>query len=108
MGNIRPQLVSLLHQNTLHGSTKGKSYDCTYVDVHCIIFDSNAKSKKAMIPMDVAIEWIKSYLTEQIYPEWPAKLKISVIKENSPWSTSHHSFSSHLNAILRAYIEQYE
>ena len=108
MGNIRPQLVSLLHQKTIDGALKSNSYTCTHADFYCILFDSNSKSKKVMVPMDVAIEWVEAYLTGQIYPEWKSRLKRDTITKYSTWSTTLHSFESHLNAILRAYIEEYE
>jgi len=108
MGNLRPQLVSLLHNQSIEGAIKGNSYTCTHADFYCIIFDSNSKSKKVMLPMDVALEWIEAYLDGKIYPEYKSRDKRDIITEYSTWSTTLHSFESHLNAILRAYIEEFE
>lgn len=58
--------------------------------------------------MDVAAEWIEAYISRQIYPEWNSRLKRDTITEHSTWSTTLHSFESHLNAILQAYIGNYE
>lgn len=57
--------------------------------------------------MDVASEWIEAYLARKIYPEWKSRLKRDTITECSLWSTTLHSFESHLSAILMAYIEKY-
>jgi len=107
MVDISAQLVTLLRHNEIAGSKKGNAYSCLHVDLNCIIFDSNSKSKKVMIPMDVASEWIEAYLARKIYPEWKSRLKRDTITECSLWSTTLHSFESHLSAILMAYIEKY-
>ena len=107
MVDVPAQLVTLLRNNEIKGSKKGNTYSCLHADLNCIVFDSNSKSKKVMIPMDVASEWIEAYLGKKIYPEWKSRLKRDTITEYSLWSTTLHSFESHLSAILMAYIEKY-
>jgi len=107
MQGLRTQLIELLHEKTIAGRKKGNQYTCIYAGYKCVIFDSNSNSKKIMLPMDVIIEWIEAYRSGEIYPEYSSKLKRKTVTENSPWSTTLHSFESHLTAILDAYIEQY-
>ena len=108
MQGLRTQLVELLHEKPIEGRRKGNQYTCIHADFKCIIFDSTSKSKKIMLPMDVVIEWIEAYRSGEIYPEYASKLKRKIITGNSPWSTTLHSFESHLSAILDAYIEQFD
>ena len=107
MSSIREQLIQLLHEKTIQGIKKNNSYTCIHAGYKCIIFDSNKTSKKVMIPMDIAIEWIQALIDSKIYIEYTSRLKRDTITKDTVWSTTNHSFESHLNAILRIYNEKY-
>ena len=107
MSSIREQLIELLHEKTIQGIKKNNSYTCVHAGYKCIIFDSNKTSKKVMIPMDIAIEWVQALIDSKIYIEYTSRLKRNTITQDTLWATTNHSFESHLNAILRIYNEKY-
>ena len=107
MSSIREQLIQLLHEKTIQGIKKNNSYTCIHAGYKCIIFDSNKTSKKVMIPMDIAVEWVQALIDSKIYIEYTSRLKRNTITQDTLWSTTNHSFESHLNAILRTYNEKY-
>jgi hypothetical protein len=107
MSSIRQQLVELLHEKTISGQMKNNTYTCIHADYKCVIFDSNNKSKKVIIPMDIVIEWVSALIDRGIYLEYKSRLKRDIITKTSPWSTTNHSFESHLNAILHAYNNEF-
>ena len=99
--------MELLNGKTIQGIKKNNSYACIHAGYRCIIFDSNNTSKKVMIPMDIAIEWVQALIDSKIYIEYAGRLKRDTITKNTVWSTTNHSFESHLNAILRLYNDKY-
>jgi len=105
MPEIYPILVSALHNKTISGKAKNKFYRCIHIDEHCIIFSGNEKSGKAMIPTEVAIEWIEAFMDERVYDHFTGKERVKIIGQDSKWSNYCHGFTSHMGAIVRAYFE---
>jgi len=104
MSEIYPILVSALHNKTISGKAKNKFYSCIHIDEHCIIFSGNEKSGKAMIPTEVAVEWIEAFLEERVYDNYTGKERVKIIGRDSKWSNHCHGFTSHMDAIVRAYF----
>lgn len=57
--------------------------------------------------MDIAIEWVQALIDSKIYIEYTSRLKRDTVTKDTIWSTTNHSFSSHLNAILLTYNEEF-
>jgi len=106
MTDIYPGLVSCLHNKTITGKTKNKFYSCLHIDEHCIIFSGNGLSGKAMIPTEVAIEWIEAFIDERVYDHYTGKERVKIIGGDSKWSNYCHGLTSHMDAIVRAYITE--
>lgn len=106
MLEIYPGLVSCLHNKEIPGKAKNKFYSCLHIDEHCIIFSGNGTSGKAMIPTEVAIEWIEAFIDERVYDHYTGKERVKIIGGNSKWSNYCHGFTSHMDAIVRAYFTE--
>lgn len=98
-----PDLVKSVYNKALPSKRKNKFYHCIHIDQHCMIFDKNEDSGKAIIPTEVALEWIEAFETGLVYEHYTGKERKSEISESSTWSGYCHGFTSHLDAIVRAY-----
>lgn len=103
MHPIYSDLVTAIFGKRLPGRMKNKFYHCVYIDPQCIIFDSDEQGGKAMIPTEVAVEWILAFETGLVYENYTAKERVKEIGLRSEWSNYCHGFTSHLDAIVRAY-----
>lgn len=75
-----------------------------YIDQNCIIFDSDEDGGKAIISTEVAVEWIQAFETGLVYEHYTGKERVKEIGARSDWSNFCHGFTSHLDAIVRAYF----
>ena len=98
-----PDLVKAIFGQTLPGKKKNKTYHCSHVDQHCIIFEADEAGGKAIIPTEVAIEWIEAFEAGLVYDNYTSKERVKEIGARSDWSNYCHGFTSHLDAIVRAY-----
>ena len=103
VSNQYPKLVSAIFNKSLPAKRKNKFYTVIHVDQQCIIFDANEESGKAIIPTEVAIEWIEAFESGLVYEHYSGKERKSEISKLSAWSGYCHGFTSHLDAIVRAY-----
>jgi len=104
MHPIYPDLVLAIFGQRLPGKKKNKAYHCIYIDPNCIIFDSDDDGGKAILPTEVAIEWIEAFETGLVYDHYTSKERVKEIGARSDWSNYCHGFTSHLDAIVRAYL----
>ncbi|GEM_PF-5463552 len=100
-----PLLVRTILDRSLPGKKKNKSYYCSHIDNHCIIFEADEAGGKAIIPTEVAIEWIEAFESGLVYDNYTSKERVKEIGALSNWSNYCHGFTSHLDAIVRAYQE---
>ena len=56
-----------------------------------------------MIPTEVALEWIDAFESGLVYDNYTSKERVKEIGGHSEWSNYCHGFTSHLDAIVRAY-----
>ena len=103
MHPIYSDLVTAIFGKRLPGKKKNKFYHCIFIDPQCIIFDSDEQGGKAMIPTEVAVEWILAFETGLVYENYTANERVKEIGLRSDWSNYCHGFTSHLDAIVRAY-----
>lgn len=97
------QLVRAILDRSLPGKNKNKSYHCSHIDQHCIIFEADDAGGKAIIPTEVALEWIDAFESGLVYDNYTAKERVKEIGAHSQWSNYCHGFTSHLDATVRAY-----
>lgn len=100
-----PDLVKAILGKSLPGKMKNKSYYCSHIDQFCIIFEADEVGGKAIIPTEVAIEWIEAFESGLVYDNYTSKERVAEIGARSSWSNYCHGFTSHLDAIVRAYLE---
>ena len=105
MHPIYPRLVAVIFGRRLPGKVKNKFYHCIYIDPQCIIFDADVDGGKAIIPTEVAIEWIEAFESGLVYANYTSKERVKEIGARSEWSNYCHGFTSHLDAIVRAFEE---
>ena len=98
-----PLLVRAIHDRSLSGKKKYKSYYCSHIDQYYIIFEADEVGGKAIIPTEVAIEWIEAFESGLVYDNYTSKERVKEIGALSDWSNYCHGFTSHLDAIVRAY-----
>jgi len=103
MSNVYPKLVNAIFNKALPSKRRNKFYNVIHIDQHCIIFDANEESGKAIVPTEVAIEWIEAFESGLVYEHYTANERKSEISKLSTWSGYCHGFTSHLDAIVRAY-----
>lgn len=99
-----PDLVKVILNQSLPGKIKSKSYYCSHIDQNCIIFEADKKGGKAIIPTEVALEWIDAFESGRVYDNYTSKERVKEIGALSDWSNYCHGFTSHLDAIVRAYL----
>ena len=98
-----PGLVWAILDKSLPGKMKNKSYHCSHIDQFCIIFEADEVGGKAIIPTEVAIEWIEAFESGLVYENYTSNERVAEIGARSSWSNYCHGFTSHLDAIVRAY-----
>ena len=92
------KLESLLDGKII--SSKKKTYHCTHVDEMCIVFSETGETKKVMIPVIVALEWISALQDGRINSKMTARTMRDIVKLDSEWAPYQHGFSTHLHAIV--------
>ena len=76
-------------------------YLIEYCDENFLVFAPTKKTKRAMFPTELVLEWVSALefglITKSSDPE---KMK-NTIMPASGWANYHHGFRTHLAAIIR-------
>lgn len=91
----------------LNGRTipSGKSeYHCLSATPECIVFGLSDKTRKVMIPTEVALEWIQAVESGVVDGDETAREMREKIAPRSSWAPFQHGFETHLKAITVSWV----
>jgi len=86
--------------------SKNSKYHCGHIDEYCLVFTGSQKTRKIMIPTDVALEWIGAYEFGIIDIDMKSRVMRDAVKSHSEWAPFQHGFDTHLSAIVNAWASQ--
>lgn len=67
-------------------------------------FESTGQTLAVMIPLEVILEWMIAADLRVITATMNALEMRDQVKPGSTWASQHHSFESHLAAVVREYL----
>jgi hypothetical protein len=102
-GKIKEKIISMLNGQTIQGARK--EYYCSNADETAIIFAPTPKTKKIMIPAELALEWIQAYQFGLINLTMTARQMRQIVQDHSVWAAFLHGFETHLYAIVKTWAE---
>jgi len=100
---IKEKTIVMLNGQTIQGARK--EYYCLYADETAIIFAPTPKTKKIMIPTELALEWIQAYQFGLIDLKMTSRQMRDVVKDHSGWSKFQHGFGAQMVAIVKTWAE---
>jgi len=97
------ELVELLNGKRIHSSRA--EYYCSHADGQAIIFARTADTGKIMVPMELALEWVRAYEHGLINLNMTAREMRGIVQESSVWAAYQHGFETQMYAIVKTWAE---
>lgn len=80
-------------------SSGNTEYHCISADEQAIVFGLSEKTRKVMIPTELALEWVQALKTGLVDSSETARQMREKIVPRSSWAPFQHGFETHLKAI---------
>ena len=80
-------------------------YHCLSANHECIVFGLSEKTRKVMIPTEVALEWVQAFESGLVDREDKAREIREKIAPRSSWAPFQHGFETHLKAIAVSWVD---